>query len=195
MKQLGQMVLLVCAIAGFALSASAESGRDVQNKVTVYLSPGATEREAVLTVWMTNLNPVIGITLPFKFDTAGDSLRLDSAWIVGGRAASFMLMPPLYTPKGQTLLVNMISNPDSVTHKMPPVPLGEGPIMWFRVSTKGKFPMEKFQMGPIQLPPSNVLLFVENSYNTVNPVFELSRKSPPAWSDGRGKPSRKGSPN
>jgi hypothetical protein len=163
-----------------AQGAWAEAGKGTQNKVTAYLTPGLSEKQAVITIWMANVNPVIGITLPFKFSAGNDTLRLDSVQIAGGRAAGFVMTSPQFKTEQETFLVNMISAVDSTTRKMTPIPVGEGPLMWLYVRTDGKFPMDKLRMASVQLPPQNVLLYVIDSYATVNPSFELIRKAPPS---------------
>lgn len=167
--------------------AQAEKDKELLNKVSAYISPGATDKEAVITVWMSNLNPVLGITLPFKFSVGADTLRLDSADVNGGRAAAFLMTTPVFKVENSTLLMNMIARTDTITRKMTPIAPGEGPLAWFYVRTDGKFPFDKVRMASVQLPPENVLLYVLDTYATINPAFEFFRKSPPTQSGKAGK--------
>ena len=175
-----RFVTLAVAVVLSAHSAWAGSAKEAQNKITAYLTPGVSDKQAVITIWMANVNPVIGMTLPFKFSVGEDTLRLDSLEVAGGRVAGFIMTPPQFKTANGTFLVNMISAVDSTTRKMSPIPTGEGPVMWLYVRTDGKFPMDKLRMASVQLPPENVLLYVIDSYATVNPSFELVRKPPPA---------------
>jgi len=180
MRNSTRFLIPALAVVMMVQTASALAGKETQNKVTAYLAPGASEKQAVITIWMANVNPVIGVTLPFKFSVGNDTLRLDSVQVAGGRAAGFIMTPPQFKTANGTFLVNMISAVDSTTRKMSPIPTGEGPVMWLYVRTDGKFPMDKLRMASVQLPPENVLLYVIDSYATVNPSFELVRKPPPA---------------
>ncbi len=182
-----RILVLMLAAAILVQAAWAEKGKEQQNKVTAYLTPGATEKEAIVAIWMSNINPVIGITLPFKFAIGEDTLRLDSADVIGSRAAEFLMTAPLYKPENATLLMNMIAKTDTVTHKMPPIPPGEGPLVTFYFRTDSKFPIDKIKMATVQLPPENVLLFVTDSYASVNPAFEFVRKAPPSAGAKSGK--------
>ncbi len=176
-----RFVTLAIAVVLSAHSVWAESAKEAQNKITAYLTPGASDKQAVITIWMANANPVIGITLPFKFSVGEDTLRLDSLEVAGGRVAGFIMTPPQFKTAGSTFLMNMISPVDSTTRKTSPIPVGEGAVMWLYVRTDGKFPLDKFRMASVQLPPQNVLLYVTDAYANVNPSFELVRKSPPPW--------------
>ena len=181
-KMKSSIRFLVPALAAMMMAQIgwAQTSKEPQNKVTAYLAPGASDKQAVIAIWMTNATPVIGITLPFKFSAGDDTLRLDSVWTAGGRAARFIATPPQFKTANQTFLVNMIWATDSTTRKPVPIPSGEGAIMWLSVHTDGKFPMDKLRMVAVQLPPENVLLFVTDAYATVNPSFELVRKAPPS---------------
>jgi len=180
MKGLIRLFVPMLAVVMVVSPGWAQSGKEPVNKVTAYLTPGATDKQAVITLWMTNAAPVIGITLPFKFSAGNDTLRLDSAWTTGGRASGFLATPPQFSAANQTFLVNMIWKADSTTRKPTPIPAGEGAIMWLCVHTEGKFPMDKLRMASVQLPPENVLLFVTDSYATVNPTFDVVRSAPPS---------------
>ena len=181
MRNSTRFLVPALAVVMMVQTASALAGKETQNKVTAYLAPGASEKQAVITIWMANVNPVIGVTLPFKFSVGNDTLRLDSVQVAGGRAAGFIMTPPQFKTANGTFLVNMISAADSTTRKMSPILTGEGPVMWLYVRTDGKFPVDKLRMVSVQLPPENVLLYVIDSYATVNPSFELVRKPSPAW--------------
>jgi len=126
------------------------------------------------------VNPVVGITLPFKFAPGADSVVLDSLLTSNGRAAAFVMPKPLYTKEQQTLLVNMLQMRDSTGPKEPPIPSGEGLLATLFFSAKGAFPMAAFRMVETQLPPQNVLMYVTQSLNSVQPAFELVRKPAPA---------------
>ena len=168
--------LLILAVCCLAIPAAAEN--ELGNTVTAYVSPGATKHDVVIELWMENVNPVIGITVPLKFATGGDSLALDSLFLTGGRAAAFTTFKPLYKPSNKTLLVNMIWRLDT-TSVVDPIPPGSGPLMWIYMSTPGDFPFDKFQMASVQIPPENVLLYVTESLNPVNPDFEYKAGAPP----------------
>lgn len=148
------------------------------NKLTAYVVPGATENEAVVTLWMANVNPVGGICLPFKF-AAADSFWLDSMVTKPFRAGTFQMMPPKYEREKQTLLVNMLRESDSVKAKTGLIPVGEGTLAVLYFSAKSKFPLADFKIAAVQLPPENVLLYVTETFNSVLPDFGMVRESPP----------------
>ena len=168
--------LLILAICCLAIPAAAKN--EPGNTVTAYVSPGATKHDAVIELWMENVNPVIGITVPLKFATGGDSLALDSLFLTGGRAAAFTTFKPVYKSSNKTLLVNMLWRLDTAS-AVAPIPPGSGPLMWIYLSTPGDFPFDKFQMASVQIPPENVLLYVTQSLNPVNPDFEYKTGAPP----------------
>ena len=190
MKNLVRFLISAMAVAIMTSSAWAEANKDLQNKVTAYITPGATDKQAVITLWMANVNPVVGLTLPFKFSAGTDTLRLDSILTIGGRAANFIMTKPQFKTAEQTFLVNMVWSVDSTTRKAAPIPSGEGPVIWMFVHTDGKFPVDKLRMASVQLPPENVLLYVTDVYATVNPSFELVHKAPPT-SGKAAKPGKK----
>jgi len=167
---------LILAVCCCALPALAES--EWHNTVTAYVSPGTTKHDAVIELWMENVNPVIGITVPLKFATGGDSLALDSLFLTGGRASEFTTFKPVYKSSNKTLLVNALWRLEK-TSSVKPIPPGRGAFMWIYLSTPGDFPFDKFKMASVQIPPENVLLFVTESLNPVNPDFELKSGAPP----------------
>jgi len=167
------LILTVCSAAG-----SAHAEGELGNKVTAYLSPGATKHDAVIELWMENINPVIAITVPLKFATGGDSLALDSMFLTGGRAAKFTAVRPLFNSSNQTLLVNMLWRLDTLT-AVDPIPPGGGPFMWLYLSTPEEFPFDKFKMASVQIPPQNVLLFATETLNPVHPDFVFKAEAPP----------------
>lgn len=171
------IAVLVSLTGLVALPANAEE-EAVPNRITVYLRPGGAENQAVLEVWMSNANPVRGITLPFKFATGGPALSFDSLKLDGGRLAAFTGPKPNYKPENQTLLVNLLQGL-SKEKMAPPVPVGVGPIAWLYLSTKEKFPLADFKMASVQIEPQNVLLYVTDTYNSVHPDFLFTRESPP----------------
>jgi hypothetical protein len=179
-KNLVKFLISAVAVTLMTSSTWAAASKDLQNKVTAYVTPGTTDKQAVITLWMANVNPVLGLTLPFKFSAGTDTLRLDSILTIGGRAANFIMTKPLFKASEQTFLVNMVWSVESTTHKAAPIPAGEGPLMWMFVHTDGKFPVDELRMATIQLPPENVLIYVTDAYATVNPSFELVHKAPPA---------------
>ncbi len=154
------------------------------NKVTAYVAPGATERQVVITLWMSNVNPVGAICLPFKF-AAPDSFWLDSLVTAPYRAGSFQMMPPKYEREKQTLLVNMLRHSDSVKAKTGLIEPGEGVLATMHMSAAGKFPLADFKIAAVQLPPENVLLYVTETFNSVLPEFVALKESPPTVTKGK----------
>lgn len=157
------------------------------NKITAYLSSGPSEKQAVVTLWMANVNPVGAICLPFKL-AAPDSFALDSLVVKPYRAGTFHMAPPKYDRDKQTLLVNMLRADDSVKAKTGLIPVGEGVLATLHLSSKGRFPMADFKIAPVQLPPENVLMYVTDTFNSVLPEFELKRESPPSSKGGSATP-------
>jgi len=152
------------------------------NKITAYVTAGSTDKEAVVTLWMSNVNPVGAICLPFKF-AAADSFWLDSMVTKPYRAGAFQMMPPKYEKDKQTLLVNMLRDADSVKAKAGLIPVGEGTLATLHFSAKGKFPLSDFKIASVQLPPENVLLYVTETFNSVLPEFTMVREVPPGQPD------------
>ncbi|MEW5701112.1 MAG: hypothetical protein AB1792_02660 [Candidatus Zixiibacteriota bacterium] len=179
----------VLAVAGGLVVHAAE--KSSVDKITAYLGPGATPNKAIVTVWMTNVNPVVGITLPFKFAPGADSVMLDSLLTTQGRAASFHVTQPLYKKENQTLLVNMLAGMDSVAILAGAIPPGEGLLATLFFSSKSAFPTEAFKMAAVRLPPENNLLFVTNSFNSIQPEFELIKKPAPPWPPKTGQKTTK----
>jgi hypothetical protein len=174
------VVALAALWIGAALPASAEDkGKEAGlNRITAYVTPGATEKEAVVTLWMSNVNPVGAICLPFKF-AAADSFWLDSLVTKPYRAGTFQMMPPKYERDKQTLLVNMLREGDSVKAKTGLIPVGEGMLATLHFSAAGKFPLSDFKIASVQLPPENVLLYVTETFNSVLPEFVVAHEPPP----------------
>ncbi|MBI3661872.1 MAG: hypothetical protein HY234_02335 [Acidobacteria bacterium] len=160
-------------------SSAATADTTLANKMTAYLTPGATPRDAVVSIWMSNVNPVIGITLSFKFGGI-DSLILDSAETNKGRATPFYVPQPLYKRENQTLLINMLIMRDSIGAKITPLPPGGGPLATLYFHTRAPFATDAFKMVAMQLPPDNTLMYITETLNTVLPEFTVVRKAPPA---------------
>jgi hypothetical protein len=183
---------LVAIAIGLVLSASQSSagsapkgkGEELKNLVTGYLAPGATPKQAVITLWMSNVNPVGAISLPFKF-AAPDSFWVDSIATRPYRAGSFMMPAPLYKRELQTLLVNMLRDSDSVKAKTGLVPPGQGTLAVIYLSAAGPFPLDSLKMAAVKLPPENVLMYVTDTFNSVQPDFQLVRGAPPTTSASR----------
>jgi hypothetical protein len=172
---------LCCCLAASASRAEDKTAKPM-NKMTAFVAPGASEKEAVVTLWMENVNPVGAICLPFKF-AAADSFWLDSMVTKPYRAGSFQMMPPKYERANQTLLVQMLRTSDSVQAKTGLIPVGEGVLATLHFSAKGKFPLSDFKIAAVQLPPENVLLYVTETFNSVLPDFAMVRSAPPSNRD------------
>ncbi len=170
------LTFLVLAVCSLSLTARAEG--ELSNRVTAYVTPGATKHDAVIELWMENVNPIIGITVPLKFATGSDSLALDSMFLTGGRAQAFTTIKPVFKSSNKTFLVNMVWKLDTVS-TVKPIPPGKGPFLWLYMSTPEDFPFDKFRMASVQIPPENVLLYVTETLNPVNPDFELKEGAPP----------------
>lgn len=186
MKNLFQSAIVVALATlwfGSAVSAIGEEKGKEQglNRITAYVTPGATEKEAVVTLWMSNVNPVGAICLPFKF-AAADSFWLDSLVTKPYRAGTFQMMAPKYEKDKQTLLVNMLRDGDSVKAKTGLIPVGEGVLATLHFSAAGKFPLSDFKIASVQLPPENVLLYVTETFNSVLPEFVVAHEAPPGAS-------------
>ncbi len=78
---LAPIVLLQASVA-----VGEDEKKELKNRITAYVDKGATDKEGVVTLWMSNVNPVAGMTLPFKFAPGSDSVSLDSVHSTGGRA-------------------------------------------------------------------------------------------------------------
>lgn len=172
---------LVVAVCCLSLPAQAEG--ELNNKITAYVTPGATKHDAVIELWMENVNPVIGITVPLKFATGSDSLALDSMFITGGRAEMFTTFKPVYKSANKTLLVNMVWKLDTVS-TVKPIPPGSGPFLWLYLSTPEDFPFAQFKLASVQIPPENVILYVTETLNPVNPDFEFKEGAAPKSASG-----------
>lgn len=186
MKNLSLKIIVVALGAlwvGTSLSVSAEDkGKEQRlNRITAYVTPGATDKEAVITLWMSNVNPVGAICLPFKF-AAADSFWLDSLVTKPYRAGTFQMMAPKYERDKQTLLVNMLRDGDSVKAKTGLIPVGEGVLATLHFSAAGKFPLSDFKIASVQLPPENVLLYVTETFNSVLPEFVVAHETSPGES-------------
>jgi hypothetical protein len=168
-------------LALVALAAGSVVGEEeVRDRITAHLKEGADPNKAVVELWISNTNPVIAMTLPFKF-AAGDSLAFDSLNVAGGRAGEFAVVGPVYRSENQTLLIHLMWARDT-TVQAPPIPVGSGPLMQIYLSTPKAFPMSDFRMASVQLPPQNVLMFVTETLNSVTPDFAFTREAPPrAW--------------
>lgn len=175
------LLVAVAMAAGWFPAALAEEKGELQNKITAFVEQGASESEGVVTLWMANVNPVVGVTLPFKFTPGGDSLHLDSLFVDCGRAAHFMASQPKYDEANQTLLVAMILRLDSLTTIDDAVPPGDGLLARMYFTGKPSFPVDKFRIAAIQLPPENKLMYVIKTANSVLPDFEVVRQAAPAW--------------
>ena len=178
MERIPYRVFTFLILTACCLFSSVRAEDELGNKVTAYLSPGATKHDAVIELWMENVNPVIGITVPVKFATGGDSLALDSLFLTGGRAKDFATFKPLFKSANKTLLVNMVWKLDTVS-TVDPIPPGAGPFLWLYMSTPEEFPFDKFKMASVQIPPENVMLYVTEMLNPVNPDFEFKRGAAP----------------
>ena len=187
------VVSSVAVLATWMLGSAGAFGADqkLQDRVTVYLGPGAKPNEAVVTIWMANTNPVIGITLPFKFAPGADSVVLDSLLTTTGRAAAFQVPPPMYKKENQTLLVNMLSAGDSAAMLKGAIPAGEGPIAVLYLGAKSTFPVDAFKIAAVHLPPENELLYVTTTFNSVQPEFALVKKPAPLWPPKTGQAATK----
>lgn len=185
MKIVFRTIVLVLIGVGMIGIPRATAEEEMHDLVTAYLVPGADAHQAVVEVWMSNVNPVIGVTLPFKF-AAGDSLVMDSLVTSTGLAKNFAVVKPVFKAENQTLLVNMLWATMKGT-QTPPIPPGEGLLAQIYLHTPGKFPMKEFRMAAVQLPPENVLMFVTQTLNPVTPDFVLSESAPPKVDKAAGK--------
>jgi hypothetical protein len=157
--------------------ASAED--ELVNKVTAYVQPGSSDSAVVVDLWMSNVNPIIGLTLPFKFAARTDTLIFDSISFDQGRASLFFAMDPIFRPSNNTLLVQMLWRMDT-TAAAPPIPPGEGPLAKIWLRAQEKISLEQFKIASVQIPPNNVLMYVAQTLNRVNPSFEFKAGPPPA---------------
>lgn len=170
---------LMCGVSqSSAQPATKGKGEELSNLITAYLAPGATSKQAVITIWMANVNPVGALSLPFKF-AAPDSFWVDSLETKQFRAGSFMMPPPMYKRETQTLLINMLRETDSVKAKTGMIPPGQGVVAVIHLSASGTFPLDSLRMAAVTLPPENVLMYVTDTFNTVQPDFKLVRGAPP----------------
>ena len=187
-----KIVIAICLLAaiGWIGTESASAEETLKNQVTAYVTHGNTERQLVIGIWTENANPIVGVTLPFKFGLDQDSLFFDSLSVVGGMAKGWTIMQPVYDAKLKTLLVNALRGVDPKKFA-PAIPAGKNPIMWIYLSAKKKVSLKKFQMVNVTLLPQNDLLYVTASMNTVNPAFALSREKPPALKGGEGESKSK----
>lgn len=169
---------VLCAGVTGSTSAADKTKPEIANKITAYVTAGPNQNQAVITLWMSNVNPVGAICLPFKF-AAPDSFWLDSMVTRPYRAGSFQMMPPKYEKDKQTLLVNMLREADSVKAKTGLIPVGEGVLATLHFTAAGKFPLADFKLAAVQLPPENNLLYVTDTFNSVLPEFEVRYEAPP----------------
>lgn len=182
LKYLAVVGVLCLALVGAVSTATADDEKkQLENKLIAYVNRGTTDNQAVVTLWMANVNPVGAICLPFKF-AAADSFWLDSLATKQHRAGSFQMMQPKYEKDKQTLLVNMLRDADSVKAKTGLIPPGEGVLATLYFSSKSKFPFGDFKIAAVQLPPENVLLYVTDTFNSVLPDFSMVRQAPPVAS-------------
>ncbi|MBD3298468.1 MAG: hypothetical protein GF341_07435 [candidate division Zixibacteria bacterium] len=193
MKSTVRGVTVIIGVALVAmLAGNAVADDELRDKLTAHLKPGASPNSAIVEFWMSNTNPVLAMTLPFKF-AAGDSLAFDSIVTRGGLIADFPVVEPVYRSENQTLLVQIMWAKNTSV-QADPIPPGQGPLLRLHLSTPGEFPMDDFRMASVQLPPENVLMFVTATLNSVTPDFELTRKAPPAsWGETAQQPKSDGS--
>lgn len=154
---------------------------ELKNRVTAYIDRGATDKDGVVTLWLSNVNPLAGMTLPFKFAPGSDSIILDSVHNSVGRAATFRGPPPKYRQENQTYLQNLLIPIDSAGADLDPIPPGEGLLMRLFFSSETQFPLKRFEMAAVQLPPQNRLLYVTDIARTVLPEFVLVHGPAPVW--------------
>lgn len=172
-------IVVATCLCGMGNGAHADDkNKNEGNKIVAYVTPGPSEKEAIVTLWMANVNPVGAISLPFKF-AAADSFWLDSMVTKPYRAGTFQMMAPKYERSNQTLLVNMLRETDSVKAKAGLIPVGQGVLATLHFSARGKFPMSDFKIAAVQLPPENVLLYVTETFNSVLPEFSMLKQAPP----------------
>lgn len=186
------LIAVLCIVGVFAPAQAGEQKLD--NHVTAYLSAGANDSSAVLTLWMSNVNPVIGVTLPLKFVPGDSVMHLDSALFTNGVVGPFLSLGPRYTPKNQSLLVNFRRHPDSTKANVGAIPVGHGLIGQLFFSSKKQFPMQAFMAAAIKLPPEARLMYVTDTYNSVLPEFVFKKESPPQWPPDAPKDSGKSAP-
>jgi hypothetical protein len=177
MRKVPLTMLLVLVFGLLAGPVSAED--ELANKVTAYVQPGSSDSDVVVDLWMSNVNPVIGLTLPFKFAARTDTLIFDSISFAAGRASLFFTTDPIFRPSNNTLLVQMLWRMDS-TAAAPPIPPGEGPLARIWLRAQEKISMKEFRIASVQIPPNNVLLYVAQTLNRVNPSFGFKIGPPPA---------------
>lgn len=178
MRKIACPILPLVVLAFLWMAGPIHAEEKLHDKVTAYVHPGSSDHEIVIDVWMSNLNPVIGITLPFKFASkANDSLAFDSLSLSGGRAAEFKTTKPLFNAENQTFLLNMIWKLDTLAGA-PAIPPGEGPLIKLYLSAPDSIALKDFRMATVQLPPQNTLLYVTETLNTVNPDFEFALGNP-----------------
>ena len=174
-----------------SVAAGEKEKKELRNRVTAYVDKGATDKDGVVTLWMSNVNPVAGITLPLKFAPGSDSVSLDSVRISDGRAASFYGPPAKYRSENQTYLQNLLIRIDSTGAGLDPIPPGEGLLMRFYFSSEKQFPLKRFEMAAVQLPPQNRLLYVTDIARTVLPEFVVVHGPAPAWPPVKDEPKEK----
>lgn len=172
--------VLLCVVHFSGTLVLAED-KEIPNRITAYLEQGASDSSAVVTLWMANVNPVIGFTLPFKFAPGDSVMHLDSMKFSVGIADPFIGLPPRYNVTNQTLLINQRRKPDSSKAGVGAIPPGEGLLARMYFSAETIFPMKDFAMVAVQLPPEAKLIYVTSTLNTVLPEFVLLKESPPPW--------------
>lgn len=177
--------VVLAASLGLAQPPAKGKGQELSNLITAYVAPGETPKQAVITVWMSNVNPVGALSLPFKF-AAPDSFWVDSLETKQYRAGSFMMPPPMYKRESQTLLINMLRETDSVKAKTGLIPPGQGAVAVIYLSAAGTFPLDSLRMAAVKLPPENVLTYITDTFNSVQPDFKLVRGAPPIVSHKAG---------
>jgi len=165
------IVILTVSVTGFADDKAADKGKSekLSDKIEIVLHPGADKNHAVAEVTAANVNPLRIISIPLKYVAGGEKIKVDSVSYIDTRAEYFERKnDSLYTERHAILVMLMSPFKDKKYHDLQP---GSGVVARIYFSAKGTFPVDKFQMAPVTLPPNNKFMYVTDAITGAEPSF------------------------
>jgi len=165
------VVILTASVTGLADDKVADTSKSETSadKIEVTLLPGADKNHAVAEVVATNVNPLRILSIPLKYAAGEEKIRVDSVSYVNTRAEYFeRKKDSLYAARNAILVLLMSPFKDKKYEDLQP---GSGVVARIYFSAKGTFPMDKFQLAPITLPPNNKFMYVTDAIAGAEPSF------------------------
>jgi len=165
------IVILTVSVTGFADDKAADTGKSekMNDKIEVVLQPGVDKNHAVAEVTATNVNPLRILSIPLKYAAGEEKIKVDSVSYVDTRAEYFERKNDSLYPARQAVLV-MLMSPFKDKKYLDLQP-GSGVVARIYFAAKGTFPMDKFQVAPVTLPPNNKFMYVTDAITGAEPSF------------------------